>query len=133
MKEKITLKGGRPMTLFALFSKMTDIFAISLPFPFWPVNDSESDIQKVQAAGIGSMSHQQISVPIFLNMGASVQFSHSVVSDLWGQICDPMDPREFDFEGQWDLITECLQDWGNRLLEGTNQTMCTPGPRRKEQ
>ena len=80
MKEKITLKGGRPMTLFALFSKMTDIFAISLPF--WPVNDSESDIQKVQAAGIGSMSHQQISVPIFLNMGASVQFSHSVVSDL---------------------------------------------------
>ena len=131
MKEKITLKGGRPMTLFALFSKMTDIFAISLPF--WPVNDSESDIQKVQAAGIGSMSHQQISVPIFLNMGASVQFSHSVVSDLWGQICDPMDPREFDFEGQWDLITECLQDWGNRLLEGTNQTLCTPGPRRKEQ
>ena len=81
MKEKITLKGGRRMTLFALFSKMTDIFAISLPFPFWPVNDSESDIQKVQAAGIRSMSHQQISVPIFLNVGASVQFSHSVVSD----------------------------------------------------
>ena len=42
-------------------------------------------------------------------------------------------PREFDFEGQWDLITELPQDWGNRLLEGTNKAMCTPGPRRKEQ
>ena len=40
-------------------------------------------------------------------------------------------PREF--EGQWDLITELPQDWGNRLLEGTNKTLCTPGPRRKEQ
>ena len=38
-------------------------------------------------------------------------------------------PREFDFGGQWDLITGCLRDWGNRLLEGTNQTLCTPGPR----
>ena len=26
-------------------------------------------------------------------------------------------PREFDFGGQWDLITELSQDWGNRLLE----------------
>ena len=31
-------------------------------------------------------------------------------------------PREFDFEGQWDLTTELPQDWGNRLLEGTNKT-----------
>ena len=28
---------------------------------------------------------------------------------------------------------ELTQDWGNRLLEGTNRTWCTPGPRRKEQ
>ena len=28
---------------------------------------------------------------------------------------------------------ELTQDWGNRLLEGTNRTLCTPGPRRKEQ
>ena len=28
---------------------------------------------------------------------------------------------------------ELTQDWGNRLLEGTNKTLCTPGPRRKEQ
>ena len=42
-------------------------------------------------------------------------------------------PRDFDFEGQWDLITELPQDWGNRLLEGTNKTLCAPGPRRKEQ
>ena len=28
---------------------------------------------------------------------------------------------------------ELSQDWGNRLLEGTNRTLCTLGPRRKEQ
>ena len=28
---------------------------------------------------------------------------------------------------------ELTQDWGNRLLEGTNKTLCVPGPRRKEQ
>ena len=28
---------------------------------------------------------------------------------------------------------ELTQDWGNRLLEGTNKTLCTPGPRGKEQ
>ena len=27
---------------------------------------------------------------------------------------------------------ELPQDWGNRLLEGTNKTLCTPGPRGKE-
>ena len=42
-------------------------------------------------------------------------------------------PREFDFGGQWDLITELTQDWGNRLWEGTNKTLCAPGARRKEQ
>ena len=28
---------------------------------------------------------------------------------------------------------ELTQDWGNRLLDGTNKTLCPPGPRRKEQ
>ena len=28
---------------------------------------------------------------------------------------------------------EHTQDWGNRLSEGTNRNLCTPGPRRKEQ
>ena len=42
-------------------------------------------------------------------------------------------PREFYFEVQWDLITELPQDWGNRLSEGTNKTMCTPGLRGKKQ
>ena len=42
-------------------------------------------------------------------------------------------PREFGFEGQWDLITELSQDGRNRLLEGTNKTLCTPEPRRKEE
>ena len=31
----------------------------------------------------------------------------------------------FDFGGQWDLITELSQDWGNRLLESKNKTVCT--------
>ena len=30
-------------------------------------------------------------------------------------------------------LPELTQDSGNRLLEGTNKTLCTPGPRRKEQ
>ena len=28
---------------------------------------------------------------------------------------------------------ELTQYWGNRVLEGTNRTLCAPGPRRKEQ
>ena len=28
---------------------------------------------------------------------------------------------------------ELTKDWGNRLLEGTNKSLCAPGPRRKEQ
>ena len=31
------------------------------------------------------------------------------------------------------LFMELTQDWGNRLSEGTNKTLCTPGPRRREQ
>ena len=27
---------------------------------------------------------------------------------------------------------ELTQDWGNRLLEGTNRNLCAPGTRRKE-
>ena len=27
-------------------------------------------------------------------------------------------------------LPELTQDWGNRLLEGTNRTLCAPGPRR---
>ena len=42
-------------------------------------------------------------------------------------------PREFDFGGQWNLITELPKDWGNRFLEGTDKALCAPGPRRKEQ
>ena len=51
----------------------------------------------------------------------------------WGSGKGTEMPREFDFGGQWDLITELTQDWGNRLSEGTNKTLCVPGPRRKEQ
>ena len=31
------------------------------------------------------------------------------------------------------MITELTQDWGKRLLEGTNTTWCARGPGRKEQ
>ena len=31
------------------------------------------------------------------------------------------------------MITELAQDWGNRLLEDPNKTLCAPGPRIKEQ
>ena len=30
-------------------------------------------------------------------------------------------------------LPELTQDWGNRLLEGTNKILCAIGPRRKEQ
>ena len=30
-------------------------------------------------------------------------------------------------------MRELTQDWGNRLWEGKNKTLCTPGPSRKEQ
>ena len=30
-------------------------------------------------------------------------------------------------------LPELTEDWGNRLLEGTNRTLCALGPRRKEQ
>ena len=44
-------------------------------------------------------------------------------------------PREFDFGGQWDLITELTYTGlGKQILEGQKQNLvCTPGPRRKEQ
>ena len=49
----------------------------------------------------------------------------------WGSAKGLRTPREFDFEGQWDLITELPQDLGNGLLEGTNKTY-ELGLRRKE-
>ena len=42
-------------------------------------------------------------------------------------------PREFESGGQWGLTIELTQDWGSRLLEGTNKTLGTPEARRKEQ
>ena len=30
-------------------------------------------------------------------------------------------------------LPEFTEDWGNRLSEGTNKSLCAPGPRRKEQ
>ena len=36
-------------------------------------------------------------------------------------------PRESDFEGQQDLITELSQDWRKQTLGGDNKTLCIPG------
>ena len=52
---------------------------------------------------------------------------------IWGSSKGTENPRESDYEGQWDLIIKLPQNWGKRLLEGTNKTLCTVGPRRKEQ
>ena len=44
---------------------------------------------------------------------------------LWGG-------KELDMTEQLHSLIELpelTQDWGNRLLEGTNRTLCTPGPR----
>ena len=42
-------------------------------------------------------------------------------------------PREFEFGGQWDLIPELPQDLGNRLLRGTNKTLCAQEPGESEE
>ena len=54
---------------------------------------------------------------------------HSSRLHIVTQIFQPEDlvkglrtPKDFDLGGQWDLITELPQDWGNRFLEGTNKT-----------
>ena len=39
----------------------------------------------------------------------------------WGSAKGLRTPREFDFEGQWDLTAELPQDWENRLFEGTKK------------
>ena len=63
----------------------------------------------------------------------------ALLQKFWGpQISQPWNPakelrtlREVDFRGQWYLITELPQNWRNRLLEGTNKTLCTPGHRKR--
>ena len=44
-------------------------------------------------------------------------------------------PRGSNFEGQWDLIAGLPHDQGKEtpLLEGTQEILCTPGPRGKKQ
>ena len=76
------------------------------------------------------------------NMSCSWILRHNTVEKVLGPTTDSptwnlakilRTSRKFYFGGQWNLITELTQDWGNRFLEGTNKTLCTPGPRRKEQ
>ena len=58
--------------------------------------------------------------------------SHTVVKVLGpqqiSQLGDPAKelrtPREFDFEGQWDLITELPRNWGNRDSWRTQTKPC---------
>ena len=53
------------------------------------------------------------------------------ISNSWDPTKGLRNPREFDFGGQCDLIAELTQDWGNRLLEGTNKTLYAPESGRK--
>ena len=59
--------------------------------------------------------------------------AHNRFSSLGNPAKGLRNSREFDFEGQWDLITELPHEWGNRLPEGTNKTLWATRPRRKEQ
>ena len=53
--------------------------------------------------------------------------SHTVEKVLgpttWGSGKGTEAPRELDFGGQWDLITELPQNWGNRLSGGHKQNL----------
>ena len=75
---------------------------------------------------IGEQLHQRSCHTVVKVLGPTVDFP------TWGSGKKTENAGEFDFEDQYDLTTELAQDWGNRLLEGTNKTLCTPGPRRKE-
>ena len=52
--------------------------------------------------------------------------------EFTGWYADAAASRKFDFEDQWDLITELPQDWGNRLSEGTSKILCPPETRIKQ-
>lgn len=56
MKENIPLKGSRAVTLFALFSQVIDL--CNIPALALLASDSETNVQKLQEAGIWPMSHQ---------------------------------------------------------------------------
>lgn len=66
MKGKTTLKSSRPVTLFVLFSKAIDIFAISLSLPSWPVTQR----QIFKAKNMVYVTSVQIFLLIFLDTKA---------------------------------------------------------------
>lgn len=63
MKGNITLKGSRPVTLLALFSKVIGIFAIFLPLLCWSV--TQKQISKSQAYMV-IVASAQISLHLLL-------------------------------------------------------------------
>ena len=71
--------------------------------------------------------HQRNSHSVKKVLGSTTDFQPGDLEKLL------RNPREYDFGGQWNLITELTLDWGNRLWEGTDKTLCAPRPRRKEQ
>ena len=58
---------------------------------------------------------KKISYTVAKVLGPTTDFS------TWGFNKETEIPREFDFGGQCDLVTELPQGWGNRLLEGTTK------------
>ena len=68
------------------------------------------------------------------NMSCSWILRHNTVEKVLGPTTDSptwnlakilRTSRKFYFGGQWNLITELTQDWGNRFLEDTNKILCT--------
>ena len=43
----------------------------------------------------------------------------------WGSGKGTENPREFDFGGKWDLLTELPQDWGKTLGRHKQNLVCT--------
>ena len=70
----------------------------------------------------GEQLYQRNSHPVAKVLGPTTDFP------TWGSSEGTENPKEFNFEDQWDLITELPQDWGNRLLEGTNKTCAQQDP-----
>ena len=77
------------------------------------------------------------SLELCIQMGISFFFSLPLASLLFSAICKASSDNHFVFLHFYflgmALITELPQGWENRLLEGTDKTLCAPGARRKEQ
>ena len=75
----------------------------------------------------GEQLYQRSSRTVAKVLGPTAEFP------TWGSHKRTENPQAIWLWRPVDLITELPQDWGDRLLEGTNQNLRTPGSKRKEQ